>query len=112
MENVYFIAAIALFLSACTTVKKYKVNRMPGGVYRSFAADKLKQDAYNNAIDGANTHCENKGKEAVIISEDKKYSGILKEGKERQIASYLPIIRDIGRSDDDYSVTIKFKCEK
>lgn len=77
MMKKYFCSFLALSLLACAHHRDVR----PGdrGIHKvSFQAER-KEDGAREALSQANHYCEQKQKEAVVVSEGSKYTGNMKE---------------------------------
>lgn len=129
------ITFVALGVTACSTAS---VRVMPGqdGTNRVVVRDVEKHAAEEAAVEAAKAHCEQRGKEAIFLSDDVKYTGDMDEEertairKQAEAATVLggavratdagdaAVIFEgagaVGRSmtsGKDYKAEVRFTCE-
>lgn len=108
-----------LALSACATLN---LNIYPKGQdnFQIVATSAEESEAINGAVDRAQEVCNNQHKKLMIIKQDVVYSGVNKHAKlGMDIAHNMAFLSNSSVStpgsytvtkDDDYKVTLDFKC--
>ncbi len=129
----FVLLACGVFMSACSTAK---VNLLPGagGSHKIITTARKEHEAYQASHEKAEEHCKLKGKTYAVVSEKSEYLGYDKKTKEtvQAVGIGADILRSLastsksgrrtihsssaGRgasmdTNEDYRVTMTFKCE-
>ena len=120
MKQKYYAVLVAAVLSGCASTEEM-TNVIPreGGIYEVVATAEDKQEALSSALSAAQTECKQRGMRFVVVDRKEEYKGaLLTEGTSKAVntvsevvtattGNYVPSLS----RDDDYRVTMLFKCE-
>lgn len=113
---VAFAAFVAL--AGCSTPQMGNVLPMQGGLYQVDGVGAASDDAMKSALYSADTTCKGLNKHHVITGQKTTYKGVVSQDTNRALdtaaqvlasatGKYLPSLSN----DDDYRITLTFKCE-
>jgi hypothetical protein len=121
MKNRLIVATILILLTAgCSSTRTTSVMPRQDNVYQISATSDDKNDALDATLKQAKKTCKAKDMHYVVVDEQSKYQGVLSENTAKNINKaasiaevfYFPLMFIPSlTSDDDYEVTVLFKCE-
>lgn len=120
MNHKYYAVVAATMLSGCSsTTEMTNVIPREGGIYEVVATGEDKQETLSSALSASQTECRQRGMRFVVVDRKEEYKGVLgTEGTSKAVdtvsgivtattGNYVPSLS----RDDDYRVTMLFKCE-
>lgn len=118
MWKILLIAAGLAVLGGCASPKLGNVLPMEGGVYQVDGLAANSDDAMKSALYTAEKSCSAQNKRHVIVGQKTQYKGVLSQDTNRTVENVAQTVATMtGKwiptlsSDDDYRITLTFKCE-
>jgi ABC-type Fe3+-hydroxamate transport system substrate-binding protein len=115
--HAFFALLPAVLLAACATTPNPLVIPRENNQYDTVGIGKTRIIALNQAMQSVNTTCRSKGGNPVVISDETRYNGVVSEETGRlieRVGSAVGAIAGIASPnisrDDDYQVTVHFRC--
>jgi hypothetical protein len=119
MNHKYYVVVAAAIFSGCASSPDLG-NVIPGegGIYDVVATGEDNEEALSSALSSAKATCEQRQMRFVVIDRKEEYKGLVSEGTNNVInkaaeivaattATYVPTLS----GEDDYRLTMRFKCE-
>lgn len=119
MNYKFYVVAAASLIAGCSSTPKMG-NVIPGeaGIYQVVTTGESNDEALSSALYSAKTTCEQRQLRFVVIDQKDEYKGMVSEGTNKTLnkvagivgattGSYIPTLS----GEDDYRITMRFKCE-
>lgn len=119
--KILLLAALvpSLLLAACATTPSSLVIPRENSQYDTVGVGKTRLVAMNQAIKSANSTCQSQRGQMVVVSDKTRYNGVVDEQTGRiieRVGSAVGAIAGIASPsmsrDDDYEVTVTFRCQR
>lgn len=119
MKNILaFIVTLASVAGCASTPDIGNVIPMEGGIYQGDGTGASSDSAMKSALYTAEATCKEQRKRHVIVSQKTQYKGLVSKETNRTIDSAAQALANMtGRliptmsNDDDYQISLTFKCE-
>lgn len=113
MNRKYCTFVAAALLAGCASAPEMG-NVIPGeaGIYQVVAKGETSDEALSSALFSAKTTCEQRQMRFVVVDKKEEYKGLVSESTNNvinKVSEILPIPTLSG--DDDYRMSMRFKCE-
>lgn len=119
LRNASILLAGVLTLTACATTPSTLVIPRENQQYDTIGMGKTRVAAMSKAMQGAEQYCKNQRATPVVVGEQVKYNGVISEQTGRvveQVGAVVGAITGVASPqlarDDDYEVSIRFRCQR
>lgn len=117
-RNLYVVAAAVIVAGCTSTPKMGNVIPEEGGIYQVVTTGESNDTALSSALHSAKTTCEQRQSRFVVLDQKTEYKGLVSEDSNRAIDKVAGIVSAVAfipiptlSGDDDYRITMQFKCE-
>lgn len=118
MKTIAITITALIALSGCTTPQLGTVIPMEGGVYQVDGLSSNKDEALKSALYTAEKTCSAQRKRHIVTGQKTQYKGVVSQDTNRAIDNFAQVVANsTGKwvptlsNDDDYRVTLSFKCD-
>ena len=113
MKRMHFAYVATAILAGCaSTPEMGNVIPSEGGIYQVVATGENDKEALSSALFSAKRTCDQRQMRFVVIDRREDYKGLVPEDANNvinKVSEIVPIPTLSG--DDDYRITMRFKCE-
>jgi len=117
-KSIAFILSLAFIGGCASTPDIGNVIPMEGGIYQGDGTGPSSESAMKSALYTAEATCKQQRKRHVIVSQKTQYKGVVSKETNRTIDSAAQVLANMtGKmiptmsNDDDYQISLTFKCE-
>lgn len=116
--KIFYIAALAALTAACASTPPLgRVIPGEAGIYEAVSKGETQDDALNSALHTAETTCKARQLRHIVLDHKIEYKGVVSEGTNQVINKTSSVLENFGiwvptlSGEDDYKMTLRFKCE-